>query len=303
MLQYDPVAKHLLDLFSEEFAALAFEGTAVEVLEKLDTEQPTVEVHRDDMTFKVRLPDEGEAILHIELQTGDSTDKPMPLRMLGYASFLVVRHEMSVYSMVLYLRPTAGRNDPGHYSYGKPDLGLQFNYRVIRLRELDGQSVLDSGCVGLLPFTPLMSVPAGVSAEAWVETCVGAVESASVDKQTRATLLFGMSVLGSLAHAPELFENSISEAIMEESPFYQVHFGKVMQRGVEQGIEQGIERGARETAIENILTVLTARFSQDDAHTVQPMLETITDLHRLKQLHLSAVLAANFQTFLQTLEA
>ena len=82
---------------------------------------------------------------------------------------------------------------------------------------------------------------------------------------------------------------------MQESPFYQEHFGKVMQRGV--------ERGARETAIENILTVLTARFSQDDAHTVQPTLETITDLHRLKQLHLSAVLAANFQTFLQTLEA
>ena len=144
-----------------------------------------------------------------------------------------------------------------------------------------------------------MSVPAGVSAEAWVESCVGAVESASVDKQTRATLLFGMSVLGSLAHAPELFEKSISEDIMEESPFYQVHFGKVMQRGV----EQGIERGARETAIENILTVLTARFSQDDAHTVQPTLETITDLHRLKQLHLSAVLAPNFQTFLETLEA
>ena len=39
----------------------------------------------------------------------------MPLRVLGYASALVLRYRLPVYSMVLYLSPGAGRTDPGTY--------------------------------------------------------------------------------------------------------------------------------------------------------------------------------------------
>jgi len=40
MAQYDPIAKHLLELFSAEFVALAFENAAVEVLENLTPSNP-----------------------------------------------------------------------------------------------------------------------------------------------------------------------------------------------------------------------------------------------------------------------
>jgi len=103
--------------------------------------------------------------------------------MRGYASFLVVRHELPVYSRALYLRPDADRRDLGLYGYSKSGLGLQFNYKAIRLCELDGQSVLDAVAIGLLPFTPLMSAPVGLSASAWVETCVAAGQSAPVDSR------------------------------------------------------------------------------------------------------------------------
>ena len=128
MKHYDELMKHLMDRFADAFARLAFMTFNVKVLEKLDTEQPTIKVHRNDMTFKVQWHDE-EVLLHIEAQTEDSRDKPMPLRMLAYASALMLRHELPVYSLVLYLSPNAGQTDPGGYHFGDDTFGLQYNLR------------------------------------------------------------------------------------------------------------------------------------------------------------------------------
>ena len=140
-------------------------------------------------------------------------------------------------------------------------------------------------------FTPLMRPPAGMTGEAWVKKCVETTLSARVDNQTRATLLFALSIFGSLAHSPELFQAFISEEIMQESPFYEV----VMQRGIEQG--------ARDTSIRNILAVLTARFPQRDPQPVQHALEAILDADQLTQLLQTAALTPTFEAFLQTLNA
>jgi predicted transposase YdaD len=303
MPYYDEIVKHLMDRFPHAFAVLALKTPDVEVQGKLTTEQPTVKIHQSDMTFRVRLRDE-EAILHIEAQTEDSRDKPMPLRMLAYASFLGLQYELPVYSTVLYFRPNAGRTDPGYYAYGDESRGgLWYKYTVIRLAELEGASFLDASSIGLLPFTPLMRPPAGMTGEAWIEKCVETTLSARVDSQTRATLLFALSIFGSLAYSPELFQAFISEEIMQESPFYEVVMQRGFERGVEQGIEQGIEQGARETSIANILAVLTARFPQRDPHPVQHALEAILDLDRLTQLLQTAALTPTFEAFLQALDA
>lgn len=290
MAQYDELVKHLMDLFANEFARLAFNTSNVEVVAKLDTEQQTVKVHRNDMTFKVRFENE-ETILHIEVQTYDSTDKPMPLRVLAYASVLMLRYEVPVYSMVLYLAPNAGRTDPGGYRYGNDTLGLQHRYQVIRLADLEGESFLDTAPVGLLPFMPLMKPPAGMEPETWLQKCVETTQTAPVDSQTRGTLLFALSTFGSLAHDPTFFQKHISEEMMQESPFYQL----VIQRGIEQG--------AREILIKNILSVLIARFPHSDTEQVEQTLETILNLDRLTELHLIAVQTSSFETFQQVLNA
>ena len=138
MAQYDEIVKYLMHHFPEEFARISLGTTNVTVLETLDTEQQTVKVHRNDMTYKVQWHDE-EVLLHIEVQTQDSRDKPMPLHMLAYASELLLRHELPVYSVVLYLSPNAGKTDPGGYSYGTDAFGLQHKYQVIRLADLEGE--------------------------------------------------------------------------------------------------------------------------------------------------------------------
>lgn len=289
MPYYDEIFKHVTGEFPYGLAVLALKTSEVEVGDRLNTEQATVRMHHSDMTFHVRLPDE-EAILHIEAQTDNSTHKPMPLRMLAYSSFLALEHEKNVYSTVLYFRPPAGQRDPGFYRYGNTQRGGGwFQYNVIRIYELEGESFLDPESVGLLPFTALMKPPADMAPQAWVEKCIETAQTVDVGREMRATLLFALSLFGSLAHPSEFFQDPILEAIMQESPFYE----RVMQRGIEQG--------ARQMSIENTLAVLKARFSNTDVNALRQRLEAITDINLLKQISLNASLAASFQDFQETL--
>ncbi|MDE0689505.1 MAG: hypothetical protein OXI61_15165 [Candidatus Poribacteria bacterium] len=297
MAHFDELFKHLADYAPSPLAALALNTPNVEVGTPLNTEQVTVRMHHSDMAFQVWLPDRNEeAILHIEAQTDDSREKPMPLRVLMYSGFLAHQHEKNVYSAVFYFRPPAGQTDLGVYEYGNAVMGgLRLKYNVIRMYELEGEAFLDPNAVGILPFTPLMRPPSGMTSHAWVETCIEMTKAAPVDNQTRGTLLYALSVFGGLVHPPEFFQDPVLEAIMQESPIYE----RVIQRGIEQGIEQG----ARQTMIENILAVLEARFTDAAVNTLIPRLEAIEDLNRLKQLNLSASLAKSFRAFQEDLEA
>ena len=248
--KHDELMKYIMNMFANDFARLAFdEESAVEVITQLDTELQTIEVHRADMVFKVRRNNE-DVILHIEAQTADSRDKPMPLRMLNYAGSLMLRYEMSVYSMVIYLSPDAGKTDPGGYHFGDDTLGLRHNYKVIRLANLDGASFLEAAPVGLLPLTPLMEPPADMDTESWIEKCIDVTRNAPVDRKTRGNLLFGLSTFGSLAHDPKFFEHLLSEDIVQESPIYQRLVQQFRAEGRAEGIAEGKAEGIAEGRVE-----------------------------------------------------
>ena len=297
MPYYDEIFKHVTVQFPQDLAMLVLKTSEVKVGGRLSTEQTTVRVHRSDMTFHVHLPDE-EAILHIEAQTDDSTHKPMPLRMLVYSSFLALEYEKNVYSTVLYFRPPAGKRDPGFYRYGNEQRGgVWFQYNVIRIYELAGEAFLDPEAVGLLPFTALMKPPDDMTSQAWVEKCIETTQAADVSREMRATLLFALSLFGSLAHPKDYFQDPLLEAIMQESPFYE----HVIQQGKEQGIIEGKEQGARQTSIENTLAVLKARFPNTDVDAIREILEEITDINQLMQVSINASLAASLRDFQETL--
>lgn len=219
------------------------------------------------------------------MQTEDSRDKPMPLRVLAYASQLYLRHELPVYSTVIYLSPNAGETDPGGSIYGNETWGLQHKYQVIRLADLDGESFLDSASVGLLPFTPLMKPPESMDTEEWLKKCVEKTVAAPVDTKTRGTLLFALTTFSSLVHDITFIQKIISEEMMQEFPF----------------IEHLRQKGAREMAIKNIQAVLTKRFPQSNVQTIEQPLESIEDLDRLTELHLTAIDTPSVEDFLQAL--
>ena len=289
--QYDTIGKDILNERINEIAQFVLNVPDVEVIADLDTEQQVVRAFRTDITKRIRFKTH-EAVLHIELQLRDSTEKPMWARNAHYHGYLVGEHQMPVYSNVIYFHPEAGKNDPGYYAYSWNGYDYRLSYKVIRLIGIEGQAILEAQIPGLLPFTPLMKPPDDMTPEQWVGQCIDATVGTSVDPATKGSLLYGLSVFGSLVHDTSLFEQ-IPEELMQESPFE--------QRRREKFIAEGITQGAKEATLKNLLTVLNAKFHVESVRALMPALENIDDLERLAQLHLTAVNAENLEAFTETL--
>ena len=188
------------------------------------------------------------------------------------------------------------KNDPGGYTYSWNGYDYRFSYRVIRLIEIEGRSVLEAQMPGLLPFTPLMKPPSDMPLDRWVQQCINTTIGTPVDSSIKGTLLYGLSLFRGLIHDPGLFEQ-IPEELMQESPFFQRQRDKFMA----QGIEQGIEQGAKGATLKNLLTVLNAKFHTETVRALTPALQNIDDLQRLEQLHLIAVNVKSLEDFTEAL--
>ena len=311
---YDNMAKSILTDFATDISQFVI-GTsyAVEVIENIDTEQHLVVEQLTDSTKRIRI-NEVEAILHIELQLRDSTFTPMWARNAAYHGYLIKEHQIPVYSNVIYFHPNAGRNDTGSYHYNSHGYEYALRYKVIRLIDIDGQSILEMQAPGLLPFTPLMKRPIGISIEQWVRECISAVAATPYDEQTQGDLFCALSLFGGIIHDPLLFKRMIREERMRESKYYQllrdefVALGREQgleqgrEQGLEQGREQGLEQGARESTIRNILKFLNNRFTVEEVNDLIPKLHQITDLERLEQLLFAAPQVQNLDAFKLMLE-
>lgn len=157
------------------------------------------------------------------------------------------------------------------------------------MADLDGESFLETASVGLLPFIFLMKPPKSMDTEEWLKKCVEKIEAAPVDTQTRGTLFLALSTLGNLVYDLTLLQKFISEEMMQEFPF------------IEHLIQKYSEQGSREMAIKNIQAVLTKRFPQSNVQNIEQSLESIEDLDRLTELHLTAIDTPSVEDFLQAL--
>ena len=281
---YDNIGKSLWADHAVDLSRFVLDEENVEVLEDLDTEQQTVIARQTDITKRVRVNNQ-EATLHVELQLRDSTRTPMWARNAQYQGYLVGEHQMPVYSNVIYFHPNAGRNDPGGYTYSWNGYEHTNRYKVIRLIEIEGQAILERQAPGLLPFTLLMQPPVGMDPERWVQECIDATRATSVDQQTQADLLHGISVFGGIVYNAELLERLIPEEFMQESKTYQ------RQR----------ERIIRENTVENTLALLEDQFQAETVSALTPALRNINDLPKLKQLLRAAARVRNIEDFTRML--
>ena len=112
MAEFDSVSKSLISTYPDGFLEFLLGPPGGTVLEMLNPEQPTTQIM--DSLLRVQVGGR-EVLVHCELQTTDSADVPMPRRMAGYMGRCIADHGLPLFSHVLYLRPEAGRRDPGHY--------------------------------------------------------------------------------------------------------------------------------------------------------------------------------------------
>ena len=284
MAEFDIVSKQLVKNYPADFVRFTFEQEGVEVLEVIDTEQPTVESRSMDSLIRVRIHGE-DALVHNEFQTGDSTNPPMSRRMAGYIGRAIETYGLPIYSNVIYLRPDAGQRDAGQYVQERVGYRIVIQYKVIRLIEIEGQAVIEQELWGLLPFVPLMKPPQGMAAAQWLRQCVQTADTLPLDSTNKSNFFTDIAILSGLIHDSQTVTNIISEETMYESSIVQYF----------------TERGQRQQGIESILDILGMRFDSSEAETLKPTIETIEDLQHLKQLLRSAVQAPNLDEFKQTL--
>ena len=302
MADIDTISKYLIQHYPDHFVRFTLARDDVEVLEVIETEQPTIETHRSDSFIRVRI-DNKEALIHNEFQTASSTNPPMPRRMAGYIGRAIEHHGLPIYSNVIYLRPNAGQNDLGYYIQEFPGYEIAIQYRVIRLIEIEGQPILSAGHSGLIPFTPLMKPPEGMASEAWLHQCIHTARTHPIGRSPKADYLAGMVALSELVYESEtisaiIFKEDLMDIIRESSL---IQYFK--QEGIEEGIEQGIEQGGRQRAIEDLLEVLKIRFDLSEAHPLSARIAAIDDLQHLKQLLRAAVQVPNLEAFQRILDA
>ena len=300
MAEFDTIAKHLIQTYPADFVRFALQRDDIEDVEVIESEQPTVKARRTDSLLRVRIAGE-DALVHHEIQT---TDHPaMPRRMAGYIGRSIEHYDLPVYAHVLYLRPAAGRRDPGYYIQEHPDYPVVIRYKVIRLSQLSGQAVLDSGTVGLLPFAPLMQPPAGQAEAAWLEQCVARAAALPLDRSVKADFLAGLAILSGLVYNPQTIMAIVSKEnlmdLIRESSFAQYLAENAREEGIKQGIEQGIEQGIQES----IQEVLALRFQPEDMHSLASRIGAIDDVQRLKQLHRAAIQMPTLEAFRRLLNA
>ena len=297
MAEYDSVSKDLIQTYPKDFIRLTFGQGDVEVLDILDTEQNTVDTRHTDSLIRAHIEGK-EALIHHEFQTTD--DASMPLRMAGYIIRVIERHNLPIYSSVIYLRRNAGRRDPGYFVHEISGRRVLIEYTVIRLGEIEGQDIIDGGPSGLFPFVPLMQRPVGMDSEAWLHHCVDATNALGVDESIKVDFLGRLMILSGLEYDPSminriLLQEGLMDAIMRESSFAQY----IKQ----QGREEGFEQGGRQRAIEDILDVLEIRFDLSEAHPLSTRITAIDDLQYLKQLHRAAIQVSNLEAFQRVLDA
>ena len=285
MATFDSASKRQVQNNPRDFVAFCFKQRNIAdedftEVELITPEQPTVQMHQADVVIKVKL--RGKYVLvHFEIQTADSFDPPMALRMASYILWLARKYRMDVYANVIYLRPDAGRNDPGRFIQDIPGHSIFVEYQVIRLAEVEGQPVLDAKTPGLLPFTPLMKPPVDIDKDEWLRRCIQTADS--VDVPDKLTDLGVMTMLGNLAYDREKILEIIRRYTMHEIPILQY---------------MSVQVGR-----EFILDALELRLHPDAALAFKPLLETIEDPQRIKQLFHAAIQVTSVEDFQKVLEA
>ena len=286
--QFDTVSKRVIQKNPEDWIRFTLGIPEAKVIEILDTEQPTVRGHRADSFIHVDILGK-EAVMHFEFQTRDSTRLPMPYRVVGYAGRGIETFQKPVYSHVVYLHPDAGRNDPGQYVQDMPGHEITIEYKVIRLCEIEGQTVLDAKLKGLIPFAPLMKPSGAMNSGEWLRECIRVADTLPMDEPDKPDYLSNLAILGGLIFDYQIIREIISEETMHES--------SVIQHFTEQGIEQGIERGERKGVLASLVDVLESRFQPSEVHALKPALENIEEIQHLRELLREAVRVSTLDEF------
>lgn len=224
MHEYDTALKLALEGASD----IVIEAvTGVRIERWLNVELPEVRSTRVDMLGATA---EGQYI-HIELQSRN--EPKMALRMAEYCLSVYRRHSKLPRQILLYVGDAPLRMESELLG---PD--LSFLYRLIDIRDLDGERLLDSDNVG----DNVIGILARIrDSKAAVHRIVGKI--AELRAEEREAALNRLLILAGLRHLEELVEEEVRRMpILEDIRNHKV-LGREYQRGLDEGVQEGLQKG------------------------------------------------------------
>ncbi|MFQ6073404.1 MAG: hypothetical protein ACE5KT_12005, partial [Methanosarcinales archaeon] len=170
---------------------------------------------------------------------------------------------------------------------------LNFRYKVIKLWELDGVSILKNKILGLYPLlglTKLTEPTEEIFREIISE--IKSIENIIIAHDT----LYCFKILSEIMHPKELLDALIKkEDIMESTIAKEIY---------QDGMQEGLIKGKLENLQDNIMGVLLARFDVPlkSGKQLEEKIKAINSIPILQKLHIDAVKAQSFEDFLKVLD-
>ena len=247
-MRYDVASKRLVEIGKEAILRwlLDIDVESAELIEEIPRE--TISLRRSDFPLLVRDKEGNERVVLIEFQT--RWEPKLPLRLLEYLVRFKLKYDLPVFPVVLLFKEHKGAS--GVYE----DESIRFEFRLVKLWEIDGRELVEKGDVRLLPFVPLTRCGREEVLEADRR-----IYNSELERSIKSDLLTALAIFAGLKSGElmkELFERR--RDIMIESPAYELIKREGFEEGIQRGIEIGIERGMLEDAKEMVLRAYRVRF-------------------------------------------
>jgi len=293
----------------EDIAAWLLQAEVREVSTRNIELQPPSEPVFSDLLFFVTLEDGRVAILHIEFQ-GKHTHRPMRFRQLDYLSRIILTYpEYMVMSVVLYLGHGTGKRDKGVHRVTQPDgtICIEWHYKVLRLWEMDAETLLDMDNPALLPLVGQMRMH---QPEKVIPQVVQRLQTVEDQQQRKQRLSFLVALIEDREVLDIMTQLIEKKELLLDTPFLRDIRQEGLEEGLEKGLsklieerkkalEQGIEQGELRARRNDIMETLKVRFnlSEEECQQLATRLEVISDEQQLHTLFRQALLAADMAAF------
>lgn len=303
--QYDTLIKDIFADGSEDLINY-FGNLEVSLVGDLKIEFPQVETRISDLVLEAA-SDQGPLAVHLEFQSRN--DREMPYRMLRYALEIHKTYRLPVYQIVIYFgRWEMNMNDTISYHLGAANR-LNYRYQLTDVGKISYEELKNSPYPQLRSLLPLTERRTRrKDPEGFLRRSIeDIVASSDLDLDTKRNVLLRAEIFAGLAYPEEFIEMAFQEVEkmleIEESAGYRrilekgigQGLEKGMEQGLEKGMEQGLEKGRRESLVDVTIRLLgkkfrplpkqyLARIKEQDAYTLQQVIDNIFDINDLSQL-------------------
>jgi predicted transposase YdaD len=264
-MEFDNICKILAEKYPADFASwlLPIQPQKIEVLKA----ELSIEPIRADSVILLKTENR---ILHLEFQTTEQSETPIPLRMLDYFVRLVRKYNLPITQVVIFLQQTSSQIV---FTEAYVNEMTTHRYRVIRMWEQDSALFLDNPA--LLPLAPLTQTNSPQGLLSQVAQNVAKIS----DRVTRQNTAGYTEILAGLRFKKDLIRQLLSEDIMKESVIYQ----DILQKGEQQeAIKYTLRLVNRRFG--EIGSTLTERIRILSAHQLETLGEALFDFSAVADL-------------------